>query len=45
MVQIERKIEPSSANREVYDFLYQRYVGLYPALRDTMHDLADRTSG
>ncbi|NUP99868.1 MAG: hypothetical protein HUU35_08435 [Armatimonadetes bacterium] len=45
MVHITRKIEPNPAQAEVYDFMYRRYTDLYPALRDTMHDLADHMSG
>lgn len=44
MVHIERKIEPDTTNREVYDFMFQCYVGAYPGLRETMHQLADRGS-
>lgn len=44
MVHVERKIEPNSANRDAYEFMYQQYVGLYPAVRDTMHDLATHVS-
>lgn len=42
MVEIVRRIDPNPANAEAYQYMYQRYVGLYPPLRDTMHDLAER---
>jgi FGGY-family pentulose kinase len=41
MVHIERQIDPDPANRDAYDFLYHKYVELYPRTRETMHDLAD----
>jgi len=44
MVQITSKVEPRAADKATYDFLYERYVGLYPPLRDTIHDLAERTA-
>jgi xylulokinase len=37
---ITRRTAPDPAAREVYDSLYARYVSLYPALADTMHELA-----
>ncbi|MBI2303073.1 MAG: hypothetical protein HYU66_29550 [Armatimonadetes bacterium] len=45
MVQMERRIDPNEGNRAVYDRLYEQYVALYPALRDSMHALAAHQSG
>ncbi|MBI5832444.1 MAG: hypothetical protein HZB16_09075 [Armatimonadetes bacterium] len=42
MVQVEREIQPDPAMAEAYEPYYRNYVGLYPALVETMHDLADR---
>lgn len=44
MVQITSKIEPRTTDKAAYDFAYERYVGLYPPLRDTMHDLSERAA-
>ncbi|HIE53470.1 MAG TPA: hypothetical protein EYP85_17090 [Armatimonadetes bacterium] len=45
MVHITRSIEPNPENREVYDFYFKKYVEMYPALRQTMHDLAHWAGG
>lgn len=44
MVHVTRKIEPDTSARAAYDFMYEKYVGLYKPLRDTMHALAERTA-
>jgi xylulokinase len=35
-----RTVQPNPARRDLYDGLYEQYVGLYPATRDAMHHLA-----
>jgi len=42
MVRIAREIQPDADAHAAYEPYYRNYVALYPALRETMHDLADR---
>ncbi|HAZ64106.1 MAG TPA: hypothetical protein DCZ72_10930 [Armatimonadetes bacterium] len=42
MVRETKTIEPNPEMAAVYEPYYQDYVALYPALRETMHRLADR---
>ncbi|MCC7491117.1 MAG: hypothetical protein IT204_02155 [Fimbriimonadaceae bacterium] len=44
MVHVARRVDPDPAQRAVYDFLFERYVELYPPLRGTMHRLAAHVS-
>ena len=41
MVVIERRLAPDLAHRATYDAAYAAYVGLYPALARSFHDLAE----
>jgi FGGY-family pentulose kinase len=41
MVHIERAVTPEPARRAAYERLYQHYANLYPAVRSTMHALAE----
>jgi FGGY-family pentulose kinase len=41
MVHIERAVTPVAERQKVYDMLYRQYVDLYPAVRGTMHALAE----
>jgi ribulose kinase len=41
MVHIERAVTPVTERQKVYDMLYCQYVDLYPAVRATMHSLAE----
>jgi xylulokinase len=34
------RVEPNSANTELYQELYETYCALYPATRETVHRLA-----
>jgi FGGY-family pentulose kinase len=42
MVKISREVQPNAENREVYDFYFDKYLRMYPALRDIMHETAKR---
>jgi FGGY-family pentulose kinase len=42
MVQIGSVIEPQTDHKRAYDYYYDKYVATYPALRELMHDLADK---
>jgi FGGY-family pentulose kinase len=42
MVQIADVIEPNTDNRAAYDYYYAKYRATYPALKQLMHDLAER---
>jgi xylulokinase len=41
-VTLRRRAEPRTAAQEAYDRAFGVYVGLYPALRDSMHRLHDK---
>jgi len=43
MVTVTERIEPNPANRETYDFYFDKYVRTYPQLRDLWHEVARRT--
>lgn len=42
MVKIKTEVEPDPANKEVYDFYFQKYVASYPGLKDLMHEVSTR---
>jgi FGGY-family pentulose kinase len=44
MVQIERTIEPDQARHEEYNFWADRYIEMYPHIKDVMHRMVRRVS-
>jgi ribulose kinase len=42
MVHIAEEIDPNTSHHRAYDEHYARYLATYPALKDLMHELADR---
>ncbi len=39
LVKFERTIEPNPANKEIYDFYFDKYVRTYPKLKELMHEV------
>ena len=42
MAKVSEEILPNPANKEVYDWHFERYVEAYPLLKDMMHEVARR---